>query len=238
MDGKLIKRSDKVAFFKCTTVEGAVATVTGTGITGATVAVATFATQIAASGTIEFEFDGSDWNKDGSMVTLTTYGIATTGTVAAGDKITVEYTKGGETVYHRMQGFTDMSKSLNPKEYSRQYVDEEFEQTDVVGFSPSIAYGFDQYLGNAVHDELVRLTDNEAIGSDAVRTIVVVDFTKPTANPDEYQATAREFSVIPDSEGGSMDAYTYSGTFKVKGDKIEGTATSTDNWQTLEFVQA
>ena len=137
-----------------------------------------------------------------------------------------------------MQGFTDMSKSLNPKEYSRQYVDEEFEQTDVVGFSPSIAYGFDQYLGNAVHDELVKLTDNEAIGTAAVRTIVVVDFTKPTDNPDEYQATARDFSVIPDSEGGSMDAYTYSGNFKVKGSKIDGTATSTDDWLTLEFVEA
>lgn len=238
MDGRLIKRADKVAFFKCTTVEGAVTTVAGTGITGATVAAATFATQIATSGTYEFEFDGTDWNQGGSPVTLATYGITTTGTETTGDKITVVYTKGGEIAYHRMQGFSDMSRSLNPKEYSRQYVDEEFEQTDVVGFSPSISYSFDQYLGNAVHDELVRLTDNEAIGSDAVKTIVIVDFTKPTTNPGEYQAVAREFSVIPDSEGGSMDAYTYSGTFKVKGNKIEGTATTTDDWLTLDFVQA
>ena len=76
------------------------------------------------------------------------------------------------------------------------------------------------------------------IGTAAVRTIVVVDFTKPTSNTDEYQATARDFSVIPDSEGGSMDAYTYSGNFKVKGSKIEGTATSTDDWLTLTFVEA
>ena len=238
MDGKLIKRSDKVAFFQCTTVESATATVEGTGITKADVVSATFATQVAASGSYVFEYDGSDWKKDSTVVTLADYGITVTGSEALGDKITVAYVKGGETVYHRMQGFTDMSKSLNPKEYSRQYVDEEFEQTDVVGFSPSIAYGFDQYLGNAVHDELVKLTDNEAIGTAAVRTIVVVDFTKPTSNHDEYQATARDFSVIPDSEGGSMDAYTYSGNFKVKGNKIEGTATSTDEWLTLTFVEA
>lgn len=238
MDGKLVKRADKVAFLGCITAESVKATVAGTGITKAEVVVATFGTQVAASGSYVFEYDGSDWKKDSTVVTLSTYGIATTGTETDGDKITVEYVKAGDTVYHRMQGFTDMSKSLNPKEYSRQYVDEEFEQTDVVGFSPSIAYGFDQYVGNAVHDELVKLSDNEAIGTAAVRTIVVVDFTKPTSGTDEYQATAREFSVIPDSEGGSMDAYTYSGNFKVKGSKIEGAATSDDGWLTLKFVEA
>lgn len=236
MDGKLVKRADKVAFFGVITSENAVAKVEGTGITGATVVAATFGTQVAASGSYMFDHDGTDWKKDGQVVTLAAYGITTTGTETDGDKITVAYTKAGDKVYHRMQGFTDMSKSLNPKEYSRQYVDEEFEQTDVVGFSPSIAYGFDQYVGNAVHDELVKLSDNEAIGTDAVRTIVVVDFTKPTDNPNEYVATSRDFSVIPDSEGGSMDAYTYSGNFKVKGSKIDGVATSNDDWLTITFT--
>ena len=151
----------------------------------------------------------------------------------------VPTTAGGTTtiVYHRMQGFTDMSKSLNPKEYSRQYVDEAFEQTDVVGFSPSIAYGFDQYKGNAVHDDLVKLSDNEAVGTAAVRSIVIVDFTKETAETGAFEAKKREFSVIPDSEGGSTDAYTYSGNFKVKGNQIEGVATSSDDWMTLTFTE-
>ncbi len=163
----------------------------------------------------------------------------TQGTAKNGDSITVNYVGATQKIiYHRMQGFTDMSKSLNPKEYSRQYVDEAFEQTDVVGFSPSIAYSFDQYKGNAVHDDLVQLSDNEAVGTSAVRTIVIVDFTKPTDKDGEYKATSRDFSVIPDSEGGSMDAYTYSGNFKVKGNKVDGTATTNDDWLTLEFVKA
>ncbi len=139
-------------------------------------------------------------------------------------------------VYHRMQGFTDMSKSQNPKEYSRQYVDEEFEQADVVGYSPSIAYSFDQYVGNAVHDEIVKLSDNEAVGSDAVRSIVIVDMTKAGTATGSFVASKRDFSVIADSEGNSFDAYTYSGNFKVKGSKVEGEATSSDDWQTATFT--
>lgn len=237
MQGKLVARADKVAFFGILAAATATTAVTGTGVTAATVDLNVFKTKVVTSGDTVFKYNVSQWEVAGAAVTLAEYGVVATGVPVDGDTITVSYTAEKAT-YHRMQGFTDMSKSLNPKEYSRQYVDEYFEQTDVVGFSPSIAYGFDQYKGNAVHDELVKLSDNEAIGTDAVRTIVIVDFTKETANTGEYLATAREFSVIPDSEGGSMDAYTYSGTFKVKGDKIEGTATSTDDWQTLEFVQA
>ena len=48
-------------------------------------------------------------------------------------------------VFNRMRGFTTLSGSKNSIEYSRQYVDEEFETTDVVGFSPSVDFGFDQY---------------------------------------------------------------------------------------------
>lgn len=237
MDGKLVARADKVAFLGTLAAATATTAVTGTGVTAATVDANVFKNKVATSGDTVFEYNVSQWEVAGAAVTLAEYGVVATGVPVDGDTITVSYVA-EKTTYHRMQGFTDMSKSLNPKEYSRQYVDEYFEQTDVVGFSPSISYGFDQYKGNAVHDELVKLSDNEAIGTDAVRTIVIVDFTKETTNAGEYLAVAREFSVIPDSEGGSMDAYTYSGTFKVKGNKIEGTATSTDDWQTLEFVQA
>ena len=236
MDGTLVQRADKVAFMEVRVTESAKATVTGTGITGATVVAATFGTKVLASGTSEFEYDGSDWKLSSSVVILSEYGITPTGSPYSGDKISVKYVKAG-TEYHRMQGFTDMSKSLNPKEYSRQYVDEKFEQTDVTGFSPSIAYGFDQYKGNAVHDELVKLSDNEAVGTAAVRAIIIVDFTKEQGEG-TYSATKRDFAVIPDSEGGSMDAYTYSGNFKVKGDKVEGTATTTDDWLTITFVPA
>lgn len=126
--------------------------------------------------------------------------------------------------FARMKGFTEMSTNKNPSEYSRRYVDEAFEQTDVTGYSPSISYGFDHYIGDTVHDDIVGITDNEKLGDDAVRSIVIVDFTKPVEGKG-YEAKKRSFAVIPDSEGDSTDAYTYSGTFRSKGEVVHGTAT-------------
>ncbi|MGN0677385.1 MAG: hypothetical protein ACI4K5_06540, partial [Ruminococcus sp.] len=70
----------------------------------------------------------------------------------------------GDTVYRRMQGFTDLSNSKNPKEYSRKYVDEDFECTDIVGYSPSVAYSFDRYKGNPVLNDIVKITEDELVG--------------------------------------------------------------------------
>ena len=116
-------------------------------------------------------------------------------------------------VYHRMSGFTEFATSKNPIEYSRQYVDEEMEVTDVVGYAPSVSYEFDLFDDNPVHKDMAAIADNES-------------------------AIKREFSVIPDGEGASMDAYTYSGSLKVKGEKVFGTAESTDGWKTCVFTES
>lgn len=121
-----------------------------------------------------------------------------------------------QTEYLRMHGFTTLSKKTNAKEYSRQYVDQLFETTDIVGMSASIDFNFDQFKGDKVHEMLVDIIDNEKVGTDATVTILVVDFTSPGTESGEFKAKLREFSVIPSAEGGSMDAYTYEGTFKVK----------------------
>lgn len=137
--------------------------------------------------------------------------------------------------YYRMSGFTEFSKKANPKEYKRQYIDEEHERNDVVGYSPVFSYEFDQFDGNKVHSDLAALADGEYTGTEAIRSIIVVDFTDK--NDEAYGAVKRDFAVIPDSEGGSSEAYTYSGSFKASGDKIIGTATSNDNWKTLTFTE-
>ena len=129
----------------------------------------------------------------------------------------------GTETFNRMRGFTTLSGSKNPKEYSRQYVDEEFETTDVTGYSPSIEFGFDQYQNDLVHDEMVEILDGEYTGTEARRNIVTVNFSQPVNGG--YKATKREYAIIGDSEGDSMDAYTYSGTFRATGVRIEGTAT-------------
>lgn len=160
------------------------------------------------------------------------------GLVARNKKVAfygVPASPGGQVTYKRMRNFTSLSTSKNPTEYSRHYVDEAFEQTDVTGYSPSIAYNFDLDSENDVHSDIVKITDGELIGSDAVRTIIVADLTTQGSASETYVAYKRDFSVIPDSEGDGTDAYTYSGTFKTKGnsEKIDAKISADEQILTL-----
>lgn len=141
----------------------------------------------------------------------------------------------GNETFTKMQGFTALSVSKNPKTYKRRYVDEPFEQNDVVGYTPEISYTFDRFTGNPVHDDIVKITDGELTGDDAVRTIILVDMTSPQ-DGNSYAAIKREFSVIPDSEGGDSEVYSYSGSFKVKGEIVAGSAVITGN--NCEFTKS
>ena len=123
----------------------------------------------------------------------------------------------------RMTKFTEISKSKNPTEYSRTYVDEDGEVTDVTGYSEEISYNFDLHVGNLVHQKIVDITDNEKTGADALVQILQVDFTKPIGSG--YEARLRTYSVVPDAEGDSTDAYTYSGAFRKNSNMTIGVAT-------------
>lgn len=142
------------------------------------------------------------------------------------------------TVYHRMKGFDDLSKSMNPNEYSRKYVDEEFERTDVTRYAPSISFSLDQIKDDAIHDDIAALAEDEVVGSAAVREIVIVDFTQAGTSTGSFKAVKREFSVIMDSESPNEELYKYTGSLKANGEIVKGTATSTDEWQTLTFTAA
>lgn len=144
--------------------------------------------------------------------------------------------KGSEETFNRMRGFTTLSGSKNPTEYSRRYVDEEFETTDVTGYSPSLDFGFDQYIGDPVHEEMVGILDGEKLGTEARRNIVTVDFSQE-AGEGSYKAVKREYAIIGDAEGDSMDAYTYSGTFKATGKRIVGTATVDETGAVATFTE-
>lgn len=142
----------------------------------------------------------------------------------------------GTETFNRMRGFTTLSGAKNPTEYSRRYVDEEFETTDVTGYSPSLDFGFDQYSGDPVHDEMVKILDGEVLGTEARRNIVTVDFSQE-AGEGSYKAVKREYAIIGDAEGDSMDAYTYSGTFRSTGKRIVGTATVDEAGAVATFTE-
>ena len=139
----------------------------------------------------------------------------------------------GNTVYTRMTGFTEMSVNKNPIEHKRQYVDEDFERNDVVGYTTSLTFSFDLFKGNEVHSDIADIFDTEQVGDGALRSIVIVDLS--SGDGSEYNAVKRDFTLIPDKEGDSAYAYTYSGTLNAAGEKISGKATTADGWQTCTF---
>ena len=148
----------------------------------------------------------------------------------------MDVTGDGKT-FTRMTGFTSMSDGKNSTEYSRQYVDEESERSDVVGYAPSMDYEFDLHTNDAVLKRLATITDDELLGSDAQVNIVMVDlFEVKTEDPNTCTARKRDLSVIPDTEGDGTDALIYKGSFKAAGEIIKGTATTTDSWQTCTFA--
>lgn len=143
---------------------------------------------------------------------------------------------GSSETFNRMRGFTTLSGSKNPSEYSRKYVDEEFETTDVTGYSPSIEFNFDQYKGDEVHDEMVKILDGEFTGTEARRNIVTIDLSQKETSPENtYKAVKREYAIIGDADGDGTDAYTYGGTFRSTGNKIIGTATLSEDGNSVTF---
>lgn len=144
--------------------------------------------------------------------------------------------------YTRMRGFTSLSESKNPIEYSRKYVDETFETTDVTGISSSYDFTFDLLTPNAVLDDIAGIIDNELLGTEAVRDFISVDFHKPSGGG--YEAVKREFSIIGSTVGDGTDALTYSGTLRVQTSIVKGTATiatpsngSSENVETITFTE-
>lgn len=148
----------------------------------------------------------------------------------------MEVTDGATSVFKRMTGFTEFSLSKNPKEYSRKYVDEDLERSEVVGYSPAISYKFDTDPENGVHQFLCKVADRELLGADAECNIIVADLSSLDADGGA-KAIMRKFSIIPQNEGDDRDTYTVSGSFKAAGDKKFGIATTNDNWQTVSFVE-
>lgn len=145
-----------------------------------------------------------------------------------------------EEIFRRMEGFTELSNSKGTKEYTRQYVDEDFERTDVSGYSPEKSYAFDRYKSNAVLDDIIYITENELIGQAMVRKILVLDMTTETVDATVRKANGkvRHWAVVPDTDGDTTDCMTYSGTFKCRGEMTDVIATSTDNWQTVTYIVA
>ena len=100
----------------------------------------------------------------------------------------------------------------------------------MTGFAPEISYGFDKHRDDPVLTDIVKITNEEIYGADAVRDIIIVD----TATGEAYK---RPYTVSPGTEGDDANIYKYSGSFKANGEQVKGTATTSDDWATVSFTE-
>ena len=146
------------------------------------------------------------------------------------------YKPEGKESFLKMTGFTEISKTMNASEYTRKYVDCDFSESDVVGYSPSLTVAFDEHTKNEVHTDIREIFDKEKTGEDAVREVVTVDFTQPIeGSANTFKARMRKYAVIPSAEGSGTEHYAYSATFKSKSETVFGKAVSNDGFATVTF---
>ena len=144
------------------------------------------------------------------------------------------YNDDGDVGYERLTGFTEFTVNLNPKEYSRKYVDEVGERSEVVSYQPTISYRFDREANNSAQQVFVEAADFECVGDEATVTIAIVDLSKPATGGAEV--VLRNYIIVPDTEGDDANMYTYSGTMKACGSKTYKRGMSNDDWMTLEII--
>ena len=139
---------------------------------------------------------------------------------------------GNEKEYNLIgEGFTTFPESKNPQEYSRKYINYKTEKTDVIGYSPSIAYSCDVIKGEPCVEEIMKITDNEYTGAATHRNVVNVNCWNEITTG-EYEANKRTFAVVPDAKGDGTEALIYTGTMKAVSDVVHGTF----NRETKQFT--
>lgn len=145
----------------------------------------------------------------------------------------------GETKAYNLigEGFTAFPIALNPKEYTRKYVNYKTEKSDVIGYAPSVSYSCDCISGDPVVKEIVAITDAEALGTATHRNVVTVNAWEEGENGD-CPAYMRTYAIIPAGKGDGTDALVYTGTMKAVSDQVKGTFNRTSKKFTPETAAA
>jgi len=126
------------------------------------------------------------------------------------------------------EGFTSLSEAKNPQQYSYHHFDEPCEFSDVVGYSPSMAFSIDVHSGDPVISTLIRIADHELVGTDARREILIINKWDPLA-PGIYRAYRRLYAIASASRAAGTGVMTCSGTMHVCGRLMTGAYDSNTN---------
>ena len=172
---------------------------------------ADFGTKVAKkSGEYLFHYNGTAWELNSEVVTITDYGITVTGTPENGDMIDVNYTAESGPWEAIGKDNDDLSKDLNPDtETSKNVLGESTFRHS--GYEPSVSVDpyyidpsrklYKRILKNAIEE---RYGESELKGYFAEAFFTVANKEKRTMSGYAY---VREAWFVPQSTGGDTTAY-------------------------------
>lgn len=187
------------------------ATVSGTGVSAATVTASTFATKVGnKSGSYVFSYDGTNWKLAGETVTINDYGISITGSAVSGDTITVAFTRASGGWEAIGKDNDDLSKELNPDTESSKNVLGESTFTHS-GYEPEI--DVDPYYmdpDRLMYDHMLEVALEEKFGeADLLGKFAEAFFTtvNAAARTMSGYCYVRDAWFVPQSVGGDTKGY-------------------------------
>ena len=121
------------------------------------------------------------------------------------------------------EGFKKLSQVKEPTEYTRRFVNESTDTTDIIKYNAEIAYEIDVFSGDPCVQRIVNITDEERRGKKA-RTDIITLFTEDiVAPPFVCKATKRKYTIIPDRIADDVSVLQATGKMVAMNDKIGGT---------------
>jgi hypothetical protein len=191
--------------------ESASAQVLGTSSATVSVTAGTFGKAVnGVSGEYVFQYDGTNWTYNGTVITLTTYGLTISGSPAEGDSVTVSYTGASSGWEALGKDNDDLSKELNPDTETGKNVLGETTFTHS-GYEPEV--DLDPYYMDPSRNMYAHLLDialQEKYGeADCIGYFAEAFFT--AANEETKTMTGycyvRQAWFVPQSTGGDTAGY-------------------------------
>ena len=139
-----------------------------------------------------------------------------------------------ESGFEKLEGFSELGFESGAQSYVRKYFSAREKAVDIAESLPVIKYKFDRLKNNAVHQEIVKITDDRLVGEDAVKCFVFVDFSDESEGM--YSATKQCFAVKGIKRDSGQGYFEYSGNLIAKKDVEKGCFVLNKDLKSGEFV--
>lgn len=119
-------------------------------------------------------------------------------------------------------GFTRLVNNKAPTEYTRKFVNQRTETTDIIKYQTEILYEIDVLSNNEVIRRILDITDGEWRTGAAMTDVVTVWTDEIVARPMVCAASRRQYKIIPTTIGDDIQTLRTTGKMVAQGEAEKG----------------